>query len=118
MLFRSILMSETVYFIWKLRCERVIEHQNDPARYASQKEIRNRWLTAINNRLRIDIQMTRISLSKRAIKSKTLKSTWTKIVADEDSLPKNWLKAEEVLVGRVDDADLRADRVNEPHTVG
>ena len=116
-LFR-ILMSETAYFIWKLRCERVIEHQNDPAKHASQKEIRNRWLTAINNRLRIDIQMTRISLSKKAIKSRILKSTWTRIVADEDSLPTNWLKAKEVLVGRVDDADPRAGRVNEPHTAG
>ncbi|KAJ7850852.1 hypothetical protein B0H13DRAFT_1585009, partial [Mycena leptocephala] len=52
-LFR-ILISETVHLIWKLRCMRVIERGSDPMRYFSEKEIHNRWLSCINQRLPID----------------------------------------------------------------
>ncbi|KAJ7676571.1 hypothetical protein DFH06DRAFT_976497, partial [Mycena polygramma] len=47
----KILISESAYLIWLLRCERVISRRNDPAKYHTEVEIHNRWLRCINNRL-------------------------------------------------------------------
>ncbi|KAJ6630752.1 hypothetical protein B0H10DRAFT_2336653 [Mycena sp. CBHHK59/15] len=48
-LFR-ILVSESAHLIWRLRNERVIQEKDA----ASDREIRNRWLKAINNRITLD----------------------------------------------------------------
>ncbi|KAJ7309941.1 hypothetical protein DFH08DRAFT_719139, partial [Mycena albidolilacea] len=53
-----ILISETAYQIWKLRCIRVIKRGSDPSRYFSEAEIHNKWLACINSRLRSDIILT------------------------------------------------------------
>jgi len=52
-LFR-IIVSESMYMIWKIRCERTITWGNDPTKHHSPHEIHNKWLQTINSRLRID----------------------------------------------------------------
>jgi ribonuclease HI len=52
-LFR-ILISESSYLIWKLQCERRIQHGDNPEQKHTRTEIHNRWLATINKRLRID----------------------------------------------------------------
>lgn len=94
-LFR-ILISESAHLIWRLRNERVI-NAKDPA---TTREIRNRWLKAINNRLRIDCALTNgIKYGKRAIDKKLVQKTWCNVLKDEENLPKDWTWEAGVLVG-------------------
>ncbi|KAJ7227555.1 hypothetical protein C8J57DRAFT_1077543, partial [Mycena rebaudengoi] len=53
--FYGILISESVYLIWKLGNERVIRNKNEPS---SAAEIQNRWIDTINSRLKLDCRMT------------------------------------------------------------
>lgn len=89
-------MSESVYLIWKLRCERVIQKENTPF---SIQEVSSRWITTINARLDLDREMTNEGLGKRRLKTKIVLSTWRGTLNDEDKLPKNWTKLSGVLVG-------------------
>ena len=60
--------------------------------------------------------MTRRSLSKRALKKKVVISTWHGILENEELLPKDWLKAREVLVGSIDQEVLLDLAIDESHT--
>ncbi|TBU36217.1 hypothetical protein BD309DRAFT_878747 [Dichomitus squalens] len=51
----AILASETAYFIWKLRCERVIRNEG---RQFSKAEVTNRWYANMDRRLRLDCRST------------------------------------------------------------
>jgi hypothetical protein len=87
----KILVSESAYLIWLLRCERVIEHQN--TRTATTNEIQNRWLAAINARLQIDRLMTnRYRYKGRALPAQIIRDTWSGILKNEGSLPDGWEK--------------------------
>lgn len=110
-----ILITETAHLIWKLRCERVIGGREQPH---SNIEIAHRWMAALNARLLLDRQMTRYSLSKRAIKGKIVRSTWTKVIEGEEALPEDWLREKEVLVGSVDQEVLLDLEIDESHTTG
>ncbi|KAJ7661175.1 hypothetical protein B0H17DRAFT_953751 [Mycena rosella] len=87
-LFR-ILVSESAFLIWRLRCERVIQEKD----LASAREIHNRWLKTINNRLGLD------GYGKKAIKKSLVLKTWQRVLKNERNLPKNWIWEAEVLVG-------------------
>ncbi|KDQ33712.1 hypothetical protein PLEOSDRAFT_1031451 [Pleurotus ostreatus PC15] len=91
-----ILISESAYLIWKLRCERVIQNGNTP--YSTQ-EVNNRWLTMINNRLELDRDMTDENLGKRKVRVKAVLETWKGALREENRLPRNWIKTSGVLVG-------------------
>ncbi|KAL4255512.1 hypothetical protein AB1N83_014246 [Pleurotus pulmonarius] len=91
-----IIISESAYLIWKLRCERVIQNGNT---VFSIQEVNNRWLAAINNRLELDCDMTDKSLGKRALKAKVVLQTWKGALKGEGQLPRNWIKTGGVLVG-------------------
>jgi ribonuclease HI len=94
-LFR-ILVSESAHLIWRIHCERVIQGKGP----ASQREIHNRWLKSINNRLGIDSAMTNVvKYGKNAIKKGLVLATWKKVLKNEDTLPKDWTWETGVLVG-------------------
>jgi hypothetical protein len=87
----KILVSESAYLIWLLRCERVIGHQN--RRTASPNEIHNRWLAAINARLQVDRLMTsRYRYKERALPAQVVHNTWSGVLKDEELLPDEWEK--------------------------
>ncbi|KAH8978485.1 hypothetical protein EDB92DRAFT_1821511 [Lactarius akahatsu] len=89
-----ILISESAYLIWVLRCERSIQLKTH-----SVQEIRNRWLRAINERLTNDkIIATRIKRNGAMMMS--VDSTWKAALSREWELPPNWMTDSEVLVGR------------------
>ncbi|KAF7797785.1 hypothetical protein EIP86_008987 [Pleurotus ostreatoroseus] len=48
-----ILLSESAYLIWCLRCTRVIEHGDDPAKHYTAQHIEGRWRT-IDARITLD----------------------------------------------------------------
>jgi ribonuclease HI len=50
----KILISESAHLIRKLRCECVIGHNGEPP---TVKEVQNRWLKIMNERLEIDINL-------------------------------------------------------------
>ncbi|KAJ7106482.1 hypothetical protein C8R43DRAFT_1080647 [Mycena crocata] len=91
-----IMVSESAHLIWRIRNERKIKGW-DPA---TPREARNRWLRAINNRLKIDCIMTNeVKFGKKAIQKKLVKETWKNVLKDESTLPKDWTWETEVLVG-------------------
>jgi hypothetical protein len=98
-LFR-ILISETAHLIWKLRCTRVIERGSDPTKYFSEREIHNRWLSCINQRLRIDLLLTdRRKFGNRASNFKLILSTWKRVIKDAENLQDIQILQSRVLVG-------------------
>ncbi|KAJ7803829.1 ribonuclease H-like protein, partial [Mycena leptocephala] len=98
-LFR-ILISETAHLIWKLRCTRVIERGSDPTKYFSEKELHNRWLSCINQRLRLDILLTdRRKFGNRASNFKLVLNTWKRVIKDAENLQDIQILQSRVLVG-------------------
>ncbi|KAF7325075.1 hypothetical protein MKEN_00550200 [Mycena kentingensis (nom. inval.)] len=92
-----ILLSESAFLAWKLRCERVIQSKGE----ASNAEIRNRWLKAINSRLEMDCALTNTTkYGKKALRKGLIKATWKGTLENEISLPDDWMSRETgVLVG-------------------
>jgi len=89
-----ILLSESAYLIWVLRCERVIQE-----RLLTEGEIKARWYCAINNRLTINkVTTTKIMRTKRF--TQLIEGTWEPALRKETEIPANWIYLHEVLVGR------------------
>jgi hypothetical protein len=89
---KRILLSESAYLIWTLRCERTIEGTT-----YLQRTIMAKWLNQITTRLNIDRRLA-LSSKKPNITSK-VKHTWTTILDHPNPLPADWHKNIEVLVG-------------------
>jgi hypothetical protein len=89
-----ILISESAYLIWNLRCKRVICGTNN-----SENTIKKRWIGAIDKRLQLD----RVIASKIRRSPKTtakVEHTWSDIIHDSSQPPSNnWATNLEVLVG-------------------
>jgi len=99
-LFR-IVITESAYLIWKIRCHRVIEHGDIVDQWPTKNEIVGKWLCAINRRLALDQAMTNKRYGSRSIKKKTVLHTWSGTLQNEQSLPDDWIKHTRVLVGSV-----------------
>ncbi|KAJ6468949.1 hypothetical protein C8R45DRAFT_837685, partial [Mycena sanguinolenta] len=92
----AILISVAWHLIWHLRRERVIEN---PDRVHSDMEIHNRWLKAVNAILTRDRLLANTArFGSLAFNKQLVLNTWSGILADEDSLPDDWVH-EGVLVG-------------------
>ncbi|KAJ7488206.1 hypothetical protein FB451DRAFT_1025532 [Mycena latifolia] len=96
--FYRILISESIFTIWKVRNESVIGKGGEslPA-----GEIRNKWLHAINQRLLFDRILTNHEKygKQNSIKSSLVLQTWSSTLLNEEDLPENWIKEPRVLVG-------------------
>ena len=89
----QILLSESAFLIWALRCERVIQE-----RIHNNQEIKSRWLRAINERLTEDkITATRIKRDKGF--TNLIVNTWEYVLTREGDIPNDWTNRREVLVG-------------------
>jgi hypothetical protein len=84
-----ILIPESAYSIWILRCKRVIHGTNN-----SENTIKKRWISAIDRRLQLDRVLA------RNLKTMTkVKYTWSDIIHDSSQPPSNnWATNLEVLV--------------------
>jgi hypothetical protein len=93
----QIIVSTSAQFIWAMRCERTIKNEN---RTHSIREVENRWLAKINERLHLDCKLTdEKKFGKKAIGAELVRDTWTGTIEDEDSLPIEWERTGGVLVG-------------------
>ncbi|KAH9843024.1 uncharacterized protein C8Q71DRAFT_877817 [Rhodofomes roseus] len=106
-----ILVSEAAYLIWKLRCERVIEHGDDPGWQHSSAAVVRRWYASINRRLQLDLVATRRSFGGLATSRILVWSTWTATIGDELGLPEDWTVVPRVLVG----IDPEVCRIDDDH---
>ncbi|KAH9835833.1 uncharacterized protein C8Q71DRAFT_797347 [Rhodofomes roseus] len=94
-----IIVPEAAYLVWKLRCERVIEHADDPDWTHSTREITRRWYAAMNRRLQLDLIATRKSFGLLAKSELMVMATWTGTIGDEQGLMEYWTRLPRVLVG-------------------
>ena len=93
-----ILISETVYLIWKLQNERRI--RDNEGTVQTDEEVTTRWANAMNKRLTIDRILTnKAQFKKNAIEKSTVKGTWSNCLRNKERLPANWPSAKGVLVG-------------------
>ena len=89
-----ILLTESAYLIWTLRCEQVIQEKD-----LADGEIRTRWYRAINERLTID-KVTATKIKRSDNYTKLIEDTWELALRKEKETPVNWMHCREVLVGR------------------
>ncbi|KAJ7744328.1 hypothetical protein B0H16DRAFT_1664035 [Mycena metata] len=83
---------------------------------ASEREIHNRWVHVINERLEIDRSLKdQLRYGKQySVAPSLVRDTWKGILEDEANLPENWLRGPEVLVGI---APVRSQRSPPPPAV-
>ncbi|PBL02836.1 hypothetical protein ARMGADRAFT_1110140, partial [Armillaria gallica] len=87
-----ILITESAYLIWCIRCERRIVRNDEPERWHTLQKIRNRWIEQINTRLKSDCAMTNAKrYGKKALKEDTVIQTWRNTLQN-DVLPDNWIR--------------------------
>ncbi|KAJ6506684.1 hypothetical protein C8R45DRAFT_1050932 [Mycena sanguinolenta] len=92
----TVLVSTSMQVIWNLRHQRRFENKQD----ITSAEIHNRWVAAINLRLKRDQLFTnKIHFGRLAINRKIILHTWSGILWDEDSLLDDWIQSDRVLVG-------------------
>ncbi|KAF6753392.1 ribonuclease H-like protein [Ephemerocybe angulata] len=97
----QILITESAYLIWILRCEWRIAREQNTAQIHTAQEIEARWRKAITRRLRLDWALTsKLSFGKRALRAAEVKRTWNGLSDDDKfgSLRKS-AAGEGVLVG-------------------
>ncbi len=99
---RRIILMETTHLLWKLRCERVIQHEGDPEQWPSTEAVRHRWWQALNRRLRIDQGLTARRLDKKALDRSVVIDTWEPLLVNRSDLPDDWIGRPGVLVGRLE----------------
>ncbi|KIY46005.1 hypothetical protein FISHEDRAFT_14229, partial [Fistulina hepatica ATCC 64428] len=98
----KILITESAFLIWKLRCERRIAGEDQEEKWQTAEEIRSRWIAAINSRLAIDRLMTnRRKYGRCAIPKSIVLRTWNGTLLSENQLPADWITGPRVLVGIV-----------------
>ncbi|EPT02327.1 hypothetical protein FOMPIDRAFT_1108628, partial [Fomitopsis schrenkii] len=85
-----ILLTESTFLVWKLRCERVIGHDEDENWTHTEREIKNRWMAAITTRMRADVTSTHWRNGPLATKKSKVHDTWHDVLEGAESLPDDW----------------------------
>ncbi|TFK91185.1 hypothetical protein K466DRAFT_542257 [Polyporus arcularius HHB13444] len=101
--FSKIVITESVYLIWKLRCERTIEHAENPEKWHSASVARAKWYACLNRRLGLERALTSRRLGEKAIDRKLVETTWSGILNVPAKQQEHWMRLSGVLVGRLDD---------------
>ncbi|KAK0484920.1 hypothetical protein IW261DRAFT_1330832 [Armillaria novae-zelandiae] len=93
-----IITTEAAHLIWRLRNERVIQREGNGS--TSEREIRNRFLYAMNERLQMDLAaLKKKKARKRGISTETVLKTWKGVIKNEGDLPEDWTGTTGFLVG-------------------
>ncbi|KAI0738369.1 hypothetical protein C8Q80DRAFT_1113816 [Daedaleopsis nitida] len=90
------LASESLYLIWKLRCEQVI--QNDGEEFTI-RAVKNRWYSTVDQRLDLDRRIAALAQKRRAQRCRKVELTWEPILANPDDRPPSIAGDTGVLVG-------------------
>ncbi|TBU26610.1 hypothetical protein BD311DRAFT_667103 [Dichomitus squalens] len=92
----TILWSEAVHLIWKLRCERVIRREGNPH---DKQEVINAWRATIERRLTLDRRTAVLAKGKKDLKQGNVAAIWAPIIDGYKDLPEGWVGNSGVLVG-------------------
>jgi ribonuclease HI/exonuclease III len=96
----QILISESAHLIWKLRCERVIKHEDNPDFHHTRQEVCNRWIKMMNKRICIDYLLTdKRRYKRKATKRSHVVNTWAGLLTQGKNLPEDNSWQSRVLVG-------------------
>ncbi|KAH9849471.1 hypothetical protein C2E23DRAFT_839328, partial [Lenzites betulinus] len=76
----KVLITESAYGIWKMRCERVIQNEG---KSFTENEVENRWYGMINRRLTLDRNTTAKHLGKRSLDKEEVRRMWQPILAKD-----------------------------------
>ncbi|KAJ3836284.1 hypothetical protein F5878DRAFT_541640, partial [Lentinula raphanica] len=82
-----ILMIEAAHFIWKLRCEIVIDRDNKDA---TIQEAHGKWAQVLNRRLERDQKLISKKWKKNMIPKTVVFDTWNSIIQRTTNLPPDW----------------------------
>ncbi|KAF5342495.1 hypothetical protein D9611_001696 [Ephemerocybe angulata] len=87
---RMIVIAESAWLIWVLRCKWVIDDEADPELYPSVPEITNRWWKMINAKLDFDLLASDAKrYGPKAIVAGLVKDTWEGLLDDGATLGKS-----------------------------
>jgi len=100
----KIIITESAYLIWRLRCERVIQKTGQAF---TREEISNRWIKMMNERLQLDRRMTNKHFERKAINKSIVEQTWKRVIHGAKNLDKDWITNIGVLVGIETDRERR-----------
>ncbi len=92
----TILLTESLYLIWKLRCERVIQNEK---REFTIPEVTRRWYATMDRRLELDRRSCAKHLGRCALTAHAVACIWEPILQARGELPRNWVTDSGVLVG-------------------
>ncbi|KAH8984310.1 hypothetical protein EDB92DRAFT_1803196, partial [Lactarius akahatsu] len=82
----KIIISESAYLIWTLRCERIIR-----GKIHTEKEVVSKWLQAINRRLSED-KTTATKVLRKKYYINIVDNTWSRALYKRHcDLPRNWM---------------------------
>ncbi|KAJ2968598.1 hypothetical protein NUW54_g13169 [Trametes sanguinea] len=93
----AVLAIESAHLIWKLRCERVIA--NEGAEF-TEREVTNRWYTALGRRLDVERRATMLTPGKKgSARAKRIDGVWRPLLEDDGLDSHDWVTDNGVLVG-------------------
>ncbi|KAI0667436.1 ribonuclease H-like protein, partial [Trametes maxima] len=96
----KILIAESTYLIWVLRCQRVIDWESTDRQEHSEREIKMRWKATMDKRYEMDIAMTNKRVAgNKAIHKALVKETWEGISARRNDDGNRQNRGSGVLVG-------------------
>ncbi|KAF8310760.1 hypothetical protein DL93DRAFT_2140318 [Clavulina sp. PMI_390] len=100
----QIVMAESAFLIWKMRCKRVIDCDEDtPQTEITSREAYNKIFAEMDKRLttdRLKLRYGKLSAKTRRSHENLVLNTWSGTLQDEQNLPDDWTKERGVLVGR------------------
>ncbi|KAF6758942.1 hypothetical protein DFP72DRAFT_807262, partial [Ephemerocybe angulata] len=98
----QILVSESAYLAWLIRCEYRIGRGEDESQKHTTQEIEARWLTTLSRRLRLDWAMTNtLTFGRKALRKSVFKRTWSDIASRKSRTSlRSDIVGRGVLVGR------------------
>ncbi|OJT14554.1 Transposon TX1 uncharacterized 149 kDa protein [Trametes pubescens] len=105
----TVLVTESAYLVWKLRCERVIQNEGRPF---TRTEVKNRWFATINGRLDLDRRTSVPWLGGEKLSEAAVDLIWRPVIEDASLLPHDWVRNNGVLVG-IRGTKTRQDARNE-----
>ena len=97
-----ILITESAHLIWRLRCERVIGHDEDTNWEHTAKAVAAKWRRVMDSRLRQDVTATSPRFGRLAVDAKLVRDTWRDLVPTQKSASAQgqWTRSiDRVLVG-------------------
>ncbi|EJD54176.1 hypothetical protein AURDEDRAFT_52004 [Auricularia subglabra TFB-10046 SS5] len=73
----QIVVSESAFLVWKIRCEKRIQHAEDPDWQLPEEAARDRWVAVIKRRMEQDkILSQKQGFKKKALNSWLVEDTW------------------------------------------